>query len=41
MYEIFNWYEKNKKGILLSDKTRENVEYILDELKKRIDEVEA
>lgn len=41
LYEIFNWYEKNKKGILLSDKTRENVEYILDELKKRIDEVEA
>jgi hypothetical protein len=41
LYEIFNWYEKNKKGILLSDNTRENVEYILDELKKRIDEVEA
>lgn len=38
--EIFNWYDKNKKGILLSDKTRETVEHILDELKKKIEEVE-
>ena len=38
--EIFNWYDKNKKGILLSDKTRKTVEHILDALKKKIEEVE-
>ena len=38
--EIFNWYEKNKKGILLSDKTRKTVEHILDELKKKLEEVD-
>lgn len=37
--EIFNWYEKNKKGILLSDKTRSTLEHILDELKKKLEEV--
>ena len=38
--EIFSWYDKNKKGILLSDKTRKTVEHILDALKKKIEEVE-
>lgn len=37
--EIFNWYEKNKKGILLSDKTRSTLEHILDELKNKLEEV--
>ena len=40
LHEIFNWYDKNKKGILLSDKTRSSIEHILDELKKKIEEVE-
>lgn len=39
LYEIFSWYEKNKNGILLSDNTRTSVEYILSELKKKLDEV--
>lgn len=34
--EIFTWYEKNKAGILLSDKTRNTVESILDTLKKKL-----
>lgn len=38
--EIFSWYEKNKKGILLSDKTRKTLEHILDELKKKLEEVD-
>ncbi len=41
LYEIFSWYDKNKKGILLSDKTRTTVERILNELKKKLDEIEA
>lgn len=40
LYEIFNWYEKNKRGILLSDKTRYNVEDILAKLKARLGEVD-
>lgn len=39
LYEIFSWYEKNKKGILLSDKTRKNVEMILGKIKDKLDEV--
>ena len=39
-YEIFSWYEKNKNGILLSDKTRNTVESVLDQLKKKLDELE-
>jgi hypothetical protein len=37
LYEIFNWYEKNKEGILLSDKSRENVEMILNKLRAKLD----
>ena len=37
--EIFNWYEKNKAGIILSAKTRRTIESILDELKKKLEEV--
>lgn len=40
LYEIFNWYDKNKKGILLSDKTRKTVEHILDTIKAKLDELE-
>lgn len=39
LYEIFDWYDKNKKGILLSDKTRKTVEYILKQLKSKLDEL--
>lgn len=41
LYEIFGWYNKNKKDILLSDKTRKNVEHILNELKKKLNEVKV
>ncbi len=34
--EIFSWYEKNREGILLSDKTRKTIESILDTLKKKL-----
>ena len=34
--EIFGWYEKNREGILLSDKTRKTIESILDTLKKKL-----
>ena len=37
--EIFNWYEKNKKGILLSDKTRNTLENILEQLKIKLEEL--
>ena len=40
LYEIFNWYSKNKSGILLSDKTRVNVENILKALKNKLGEVD-
>lgn len=38
LHEIFEWYDKNKAGILLSDKTKERVESILNKLKDKIDE---
>lgn len=38
--EIFNWYDKNKNGILLSDKTRKTVEDILDKIKNKLNEVD-
>jgi hypothetical protein len=37
LYEVFNWYEKNKKGILLSDKSRRNIEMILSKVKEKLD----
>lgn len=41
LYEVFSWYEKNKDGILLSDKTRKTVDSILDKLKAKLDELEV
>ena len=38
LYEIFDWYEKNKAGIKLSDKTMTTVESILDKIKEKLDE---
>lgn len=37
--EIFTWYEKNKEGILLSEKTRTTVESILEKLKHKLTEM--
>ena len=36
--EIFNWYEKNKAGIILSPKTRQTLEDILTILKSKLEE---
>lgn len=38
LYEIFDWYDKNKDGILLSDATRTKVTTILNALKDKLDE---
>lgn len=37
--EIFSWYEKNKEGILFSDKTRKTYESILGQLKNKLIEM--
>jgi hypothetical protein len=37
--EIFNWYEKNKEGIILSDKTRKTLESILEKMKEKLEEL--
>lgn len=39
LYEIFDWYNYNKKNIKLSRKTRKEVEEILDILYKKIEKV--
>ena len=39
LHEIFSWYEKNKKGILLSDATRLTVETILETIKSKLEEL--
>lgn len=38
LYEIFDWYKKNQKGILFSDKTRKTYESILNQIKEKLDE---
>lgn len=35
--EVFDWYNKNKEGILLSEKTRNTLENILDMLKSKLE----
>lgn len=40
IYEIFGWYEQHKDYIKLSDKTRSTVEYILDKMKEKLDELQ-
>ena len=37
LYEVFSWYDKRKDGILLSDKSRESLEYIMNEVKAALD----
>lgn len=39
LHEIFTWYEKNKEGILLSEKTRLAVETILETIKSKLEEL--
>lgn len=39
-YEIFNWYDKHKDYMILSKNTRELVEDILAQIKKKLDEKE-
>lgn len=36
--EIFDWYNKNKAGIIFSDKTRKTYESILDKIKEKLEE---
>ena len=36
--EIFDWYEKNKAGIKLSDKTKNTLESILEKIKDKLNE---
>lgn len=35
--EIFNWYDKNKDGMILSPKTRSTIENILSKLKSKLE----
>lgn len=37
--EIFNWYDKNKEGIILSDNTRTTLENILSQMKTKLEEL--
>ena len=38
--EIFNWYEKGKDSIRMSNKTRQKTEKLLDLIKKKLDELD-
>lgn len=38
--EIFNWYEKHKEYIKLSDKTRKEVDWILEKIREKLDEID-
>lgn len=40
LYEIFNWYEKNKYHMILHEKTRKQVEDILEEIKAKLEATE-
>ena len=38
LYEIFNWYESHKDYIMLSDRTRNIVESVLEQIKNKLEE---
>lgn len=38
LYEVFDWYQKRREGILLSDKTRKTLEDIMDKVKSKLEE---
>lgn len=40
LYEMFNWYDEHKDGIILHEKTREFVEAVLDEIREALKESE-
>ncbi len=40
LYKIFDWYEKNGSRMKLSDKTRKKVEFILERIRKVLDELD-
>lgn len=40
LYEIFNWYDKHKDTIILHQKSRKTVEYILREIHDVLDKME-
>lgn len=40
LYEIFDWYDAHKKHIKLHEKTRDHVEYILEQIKNKLEELE-
>lgn len=37
LYEIFNWYEEHKDKMILHERTREKVEFILYKMKDKLD----
>jgi len=39
LYEVFDWYEKKKSNMLLSDKTRKTYEHILKLIKETLGEM--
>lgn len=39
LYEIFDWYEEHSKYMKLATETRETVEYILNAIKEKLDEL--
>lgn len=39
LYEIFEWYDERRNGILLSKNTRDKVEHILTLMEEKLDEV--
>lgn len=41
LYEIFSWYDEHKDYMKLSNYTRERVEYILAQIKAKLDEGES
>lgn len=39
LYEIFDWYDKHKSTMILSDATRKHVEKILSDIKTKLDSI--
>lgn len=41
LYEIFDWYDTHKNAMIMSDKTKNTVESILNKIKERLDEMKG
>ena len=41
LYSIFDWYDNHKSKIILSKRTRNKVESILTQIRKKLDEVNS